>query len=318
MRKFLLFTLAILLAVPIGIWVSSQVAPKPTLQFLLGLERTASGLSEHEVEIPGFRIRYLAGGDGEPLLLLHGFAANKDNWTRIAKHLTPHYRVIAPDLPGFGESSKPSGATYRYADQIPRLQQFMQALGHERYHVGGNSMGGYFSAGLASTYPASVQSAWLLAPGGVHSAEPSEMTRRIAAGDDVPLMARTPAEFRDVFAFVMTEPPWVPDFYLDVLAERAVAANPLNAKIFEQIRLQSPALEDEVDGLSTPMLIHWGEQDRVLHVSGADVLAPRLPNAEIIRLPGIGHMPMLEAEKRVASDYLAFREQLTPGATTDE
>ena len=175
-------------------------------------------------------------------------------------------------------------------------------------------MGGYFSAGLAASYPEAVRSAWLLAPGGVHAAEPSEMARRIAAGEDVPLMARTPEQFGDVFAFVMTEPPWVPDFYLDVLARRAVAAYPLNAKIFEQIRHQSPALEDEVDGLATPMLIHWGEQDRVLHVSGAAVLAPRLPNAEIIRLPGIGHMPMLEAEQRVADDYLAFRESIKESA----
>ena len=310
MKKALLGILILAALVPATFFIAGAIAPEATARFAVNLERSASGLSEKSLQIPGFQIRYLEGGSGEPLILLHGFGANKDNWSRISKLLTPHYRVIAPDLPGFGESSKPADQKYRYTDQIPRIHAFAQALRLKQFHIGDNSMGGYFSAGVAAEYPEAVLSTWLLAPGGVHAAQPSEMARKIAAGEEVPLLAETPKDFDKIFGFVMTNPPWIPGFYKAVLAERAVAAYPLNKQIFEQIRNQSPALEDQVDGLATPTLIHWGDQDRVLHVSGAQVLAQVMPKAQVITLPQIGHMPMLEAPEQVAQDYIKFRRGL--------
>jgi len=62
--------------------------------------------------------RKAKGGKGETLVLLHGFGANKDNWTRLAKYLMSHYRIIAPDLPGFGESSSPNDIDYTVAAQV--------------------------------------------------------------------------------------------------------------------------------------------------------------------------------------------------------
>lgn len=310
MRKLLIGLLLIAIAVPLGFGIAGWVDPHGTAKFVVSLERKGADLREKTVEIPGFKIHYLEGGSGEPLLMIHGFGANKDNWTRIARYLTPHYRVIAPDLPGFGESSKPADAGYRYDDQLPRIQAFAEALGLKRYHVAGNSMGGYFAAGLAQRYPESVASAWLLAPGGVQGGQPSEMMQRIAAGEDVPLLAQTPAQFDRILDFVFADPPYLPGFYRGVLAEQAIAAYPLNKQIFHQIRFESPALEKEIAGLNTPLLISWGELDRVLHVSGAQVLDQVLPNATVIRMPEIGHLPMVEAPRQAAKDYLEWRQSL--------
>lgn len=310
MRKLLLTLLGIAIAVPAAIWIAGALAPERTVRAALALERALSGLSRHEVDVDGLRIAYLEGGQGEVLLLLHGFGADKDNWTRIARRLTPHYRVIAPDLPGFGESSSPPDARYRYQDQVPRIAAFLDALGIDRVHVGGSSMGGYFAAGLAARHPGRVASAWLLAPGGVAAAQPSEMMQRIAAGQGVVLLPKSRTEYDALIDFVMSDPPWLPGFYIEALSRRAAAREPLWRRIFDDIRLHSPPLEDEVRGLATPTLIHWGEQDRVLHVSGARVLADAMPNAEVVVLPGVGHLPMLEAERRVAKDYLRFRKRL--------
>ena len=314
MRKLLLGLLLIAIAVPLGFTLAGWVNPEGTAQFTVNLERKGAGLEVKSIEVDGFRIHYLEGGTGEPLLMIHGFGANKDNWTRIGRYLTPHYRVIAPDLPGFGDSSKPAEQGYRYADQLPRIQAFAEALGLKQYHVAGNSMGGYFAAGLARHYPEAVLSAWLLAPARVDSAEPSEMGRRIAAGEPVPLLAQTPAEFDQIIDFVFADPPYLPGFYRGVLAERAIAAYPLNRKIFEQIHKESPALESEIAGLSTPMLISWGELDRVLHVSGAHVLDQLLPNADVIRMPEVGHLPMVEAPRQSAQEYLNWRRSQTQPA----
>lgn len=79
----------------------------------LDYERGLAGLVRKEMELPGgLRYVYLQGGTGEPLMLLHGFGANKDNFVRVAKYLTPNYRVIIPDHIGFGESAKPAKADY--------------------------------------------------------------------------------------------------------------------------------------------------------------------------------------------------------------
>lgn len=311
MRKLLLGLVLIAVAIPVGFGLAGWVNPQGTAQFAVNLERKGAGLEAKSIQVDGFTMHYLEGGSGEPLLLIHGFGANKDNWTRIGRYLTPHYRVIAPDLPGFGDSSKPTDVKYRYTDQLPRIQAFAQALGLQQFHVAGNSMGGYFAAGLAKHYPESILSAWLLAPGGVHGGEPSDMMRRIAAGERVPLLAQTPEEFDQILAFVFADPPYLPGFYRGVLAQRAIEAYPLNQKIFHQIRFESPALEQEVAGLQTPMLISWGELDRVLHVSGAQVLDQVLPNAQVIRMPGIGHLPMVEAPRQSAQDYLEWQATLS-------
>ena len=94
------------------------------------MERSRAGLVHKDVTLSdGTRIAYLEGGSGEPLVLVHGFGADKDNFTRVARWLTPHYRVIAPDLVGFGESTHLPDADYHYAAQAERVRAFVQALG---------------------------------------------------------------------------------------------------------------------------------------------------------------------------------------------
>ncbi|MCP3952871.1 MAG: alpha/beta hydrolase, partial [Desulfobacterales bacterium] len=107
-------------------------------------------------------IEYLEGGQGDTLLLLHGFGANKDNWTRIGKHLTPHFRVIAPDLPGFGESGKNPDGDYSISAQARFVKDFVQALGIKSFHIGGSSMGGNIAGAYASSNPETLKSLLLI------------------------------------------------------------------------------------------------------------------------------------------------------------
>ncbi|TXI10582.1 MAG: alpha/beta fold hydrolase [Rhizobium sp.] len=283
--------------------------PEKLAQYAVDGERAVARLTRHETDVAGFHIVYLDGGTGEPLVLLHGFGADKENFTRVAKFLTPHYRVVIPDLPGFGESSKPADADYGIDAQVERVHAFVQQLGLKKVHLGGSSMGGNIAAVYAAKYPDETGSIWLLAPAGVSTAPPSVLTERMSQGGSNPLIASNADEFAAVFHFVMEDPPFVPRRILDVMGRTAVANHDLNSKIFRQVRGSAP-LEPQVKGLQVPARIVWGEKDRALNVGGARILAGLMPNASVLILPGVGHLPMLERPREVGQDYLAFRDGL--------
>src|SRR5208283_5545077 len=77
----------------------------PSLLWARDSQRKAVGLQEKSLRVNDHEIVYLEGGQGEPILMVHGFAGNKDNWTGFAKFITPLYHVVALDLPGFGDST---------------------------------------------------------------------------------------------------------------------------------------------------------------------------------------------------------------------
>lgn len=311
--------LALTIAVYIGLYF---LAPRKIADTAMSLERMRSGLqrSELDIEVDGrsFHIVYLEGGPASapPLLLLHGIGADKDNWTRVGSVLTKRYRVYAIDIPGFGESSKPADARYRIGDQVERVAAVANKLGLDRFHLGGNSMGGWIAAAYAMAHPDQVQSLWLLDPAGVFGAEESEMMKLMAAGMPLPLFARSKQDFGRLMQFVMQKPPFIPAPVRQVLIERQIANYKLNEFIFGEVREQSGSLDgalaEQRPPLATPTLIVWGDRDRVLHPSGAKILNRLLPHGEVAMMEGIGHLPMLEAPWASSARYLLFRDSLKP------
>jgi len=137
MKKIFILTPLIILLCLFGVYF---LFPGVMFDLLKTAERSAAGLKQHSVYVEGLRIEYLEGGKGDTLVLLHGFGANKDNWTRFGKYLTSHFRVIAPDLTGFGESSPDPDGNYTIRVQAERIKAFIRALGIKPLHLGGNSM----------------------------------------------------------------------------------------------------------------------------------------------------------------------------------
>lgn len=293
----------IAVAVPAFIYL----APERALHVALAAERSRSGLERKQIDLAdGQHWVYLEGGRGEPLLLLHGFGADKDNFTRVARFLTPHYRVIVPDLIGFGESAHPANADYAPSAQAERVRALVQALGITTVHIGGSSMGGQIAMTYAASHPTEVKSLWLIDPAGVWSAPESELQRMMRESGRNPLMARSDDEFAAVVSFVMTDPPFMPRPMLNVMAHERMRNIDLETRIFKQVR--SDSIETRIAGLNTRTLIVWGEKDRAINVATADILHKLLPNSQVITLPGIGHLPMLEQPRKSAGDYLAFRQ----------
>lgn len=289
-----------------GVAVAEYGFPTQTAAKLLAMEQERSGLHAASTAIEGLDMPYLEGGQGEPLMLIHGFGAEKNNFTRVARFLTPHYRVLIPDLIGFGDSAKPADADYGYAAQVERLRAFAKAMGVTKLNLGGSSMGGGIALHWAAKYPDEVQSLWLLAPAGTRAAMDSELRHHFQKTGEVLLVAKTPEDFERIGAFVMSKPGWVPHSVMRSFGERAAANHELHLKIFGQLS-KEPVLEDLGVAFPMPALVVYGTEDRALNPKAGEVLKTMMPKGEVILMPGIGHLPMIEAVEQVAQDYLKFR-----------
>ena len=277
-------------------------------------EQICAGLRRRERRSGGLNWVYLdSGGDRTPLVLLHGFGGDKSNWTRMCRHLRGRFRIIVPDLPGFGESEAPASLRYRVQDHVERLRGFLGDLGVMRPHLGGNSMGGYIAALYASTYTDELSSLWLIDSAGIFTAEPSKLLRTLESGGHNPLLPQTPEQFGTVLRYAMSRPPHIPAWVLNAMARRALAASALRQRQFKEVLEESPHLEALLKDLPTPTHILWGEEDRLVHVDCVRVLRELLPNSSATVLRGVGHIPMLETPAKAAQDYLAFRERLIFG-----
>jgi pimeloyl-ACP methyl ester carboxylesterase len=285
------------------------VFPERFAAAALDAERGAAGLERKELDIPGFHIAYLEGGQGRPLLLLHGFGADKDNWTRVARTLTPHFRVIAPDLPGYGESTQPSIDQSHIEDELGYVKGIADALQLDRFDLGGSSMGGWIAAAYGAAHPEQVSSLWLLAPAGVRSAQPSELIKIYNSGGHVPLVAGNVQEYQELLDFVFVHRPFVPHAVIKSLAQHAIDNHDYYQQVFELLA-KEPPLEPQVKNLTIPTLIVWGDHDRALDVSGTEILHQLMPNSQVVIMPDVGHLPMIEAPSQTAADYLKFREGL--------
>lgn len=278
---------------------------------LLAFERDRAGLTRKTVKVGDYVVPYLEGGSGEPLVLVHGFGGNKDNFTRVAKYLTPKMRVLIPDLPGFGATEKRPNDDFTIDRQAERIREFATALGIDKHHIGGNSMGGWISGVYASKYPQATQSVWFLNPAGTKAGTQSEALKHYAQTGKSLLTVSNRQEYERLLDLIFVERPSpMPGFVIDAMTERAVADKPMNDRIYSTIRQLPVDMPERLraSGYAKPALVVWGDKDRVLHVDGAKELAAALPNAQLRIMQNMGHSPMLEKPEQTAKDYLAFRQ----------
>ena len=302
-KRLSLGLVALLLSgLALGYYGASQYFKTPLLQ----LNRATAGLAAHTVTTGGHTLHYLDGGSGQTLVLLHGIFAEKDHWVDFARPLTDHYRVLAPDLPGFGQSTRLPELDYGYDMQIEMLKGFLDATGVQEAHLAGNSLGGTIAALFALRYPERVASVALVgAPHGLRTPQPSEMDALIDAGKS-PLVVTEPDAFEPMLDFVFAKRPLLPYPILHAAKEDALRNAASNARIWNAQRKDRYLLDTRIDALTHPTLVLWGEKDRLFDVSGAAMLPKRLPHAQVHVLAGVGHLPMMESPKPSAAQYAEF------------
>ncbi|PCI62874.1 MAG: alpha/beta hydrolase [Kordiimonadales bacterium] len=299
----------ILIGIPVlvivGLFALYFLFPSTVFALARDAERGAAGLVQKEITVGDHNIVYLEGGTGETLLLLHGFGGDKDNWTRFSKSLTGSYHVVALDMPGWGESTYLPTETYGVTKQVARLKAITTALGIKKYHVAGNSMGGWIAGALAATYPDDVLSLGLIDNAGITTPKKSELQILFESGTN-PLLVNSIEDFDRLLAFIFVTVPDIPGPVKGYLAETSALRRPLNEKLSADLFADPVALEPLLPALTMPTMVMWGTEDRLIDVSAVGVMRPLLQNATYYVLENTGHSPMIEKPEETAAQYLEF------------
>ena len=281
---------------------------------LIGFERFISGVRRHTVQVDDHRIVYSEGGRGDTVLLLHGFGASGDSWNRCAASLTRKYRVIAPDLPGWGASTRLEHASYGYPAQLERIHRLTEELKLDRFHLAGHSMGGFLAAAYAARFPAKVITLGLIAPHGMAEPQPSDLAQSVEKGDNW-LVASSLSDFNRLLDNLFVRRPYIPSAVIKYLGKLAVRNFAKSSKIFSELQHNQPPLLQRLSQIKAPTLIVWGDHDRVIHVSCAELFRSNIKRAELLIVSACGHMPVSEKVKAWTKPYMAFLEKsVEPGA----
>ena len=249
-----------------------------------------AGPAPETVTVEAGTLRFLRTGEGgKPLVLLHGFGGDLNNWLFNVEALAADRAVYALDLPGHGGSTKQVGDG-ELGFLVAALRGFLDSQGIERAHLAGHSMGGLVAAALAIEDPGRVLSLTLVDSAGLGA----EINLDYIEGF---VVASGRRELKPVLQRLFADPDLVTRQMIDdVLKYKRLdgvqeALRALADRLFADGR-QQLVLTDELRSFQSPMLVIWGNQDQVIPVAHANA-APE--SAETKVLPGAGHSPHMEA-----------------------
>ncbi|MBK5101223.1 MAG: alpha/beta hydrolase [Desulfobacteraceae bacterium] len=296
----------VLVGVAIYLWAPGALFGSAT-QML----RWWAGLERHEVQIDDHRWVYLAGGKGETIVFIHGFGADKDRWGTFLTGFGRSYRLIVPDLPGFGENSKIASASYDIPSQVKRLSRFVERIGLDSFHLVGISMGGYISSYYASEYPDKVKSLLLMDAAGVRSRLPSYVMQYYEKEGKILLLYKTREEFEKFLSVVFYRPPWLPGRLKAYFMKKGALQYEFKKKILKDMTSEGmDLLEDRLPRIKARTLIVWGANDRITDVSSVDKFESGLGDSQTVIIENCGHVPYLEKPAETKRAYREFLADL--------
>jgi 3-oxoadipate enol-lactonase len=229
-------------------------------------------------------------GKGPPLFLLHSLLSDRASFDAIAPQLSQSFRVIVPELPGFGKSNPVEGGLAEVADRM--AEAVKDAAGGEAAIVLGNGYGGFVALQMAIRHPA-LATKYILADCGAAFSEPGrDAFRNMAAASKAKgLAAITDVAMRRLFA------PEFQDRHPDLMRDRREAFLKTDPQVFRAAcgALAELDLRPELHKVTVPVLVLVGEHDEATPPPMSHELAAGLPNARLEIIAGCAHVPQLQA-----------------------
>ena len=272
----------------------------------------------------GHAIFYRVVGEGEPLLAIYGFPSASWDWHAILPELTKRFRVIAPDMLGYGWSDKPRPFRYSIFDQADRLEALLASLAIDRVHLLAHDYGDTVAQELLARHRdrngdgLAIASCCLL-NGGVfpetHHARPIQKLLRTPLGPLVARLTSRRAFGRSMHAIFGDTPPssaFVDELWTLLRHDDGHLVIPLLIDYIRERKENRARWVGALERTKVPLTMIDGIRDPV---SGTDMLArwrELVPHAPAIELPGVGHYPQIEDPAGVLRAFLAFHDATSP------
>jgi pimeloyl-ACP methyl ester carboxylesterase len=269
----------------------------------------------NRVDVVGAKVNYVEMGEGEPAILVHGLGGSWQNWLENIPHLARRHRVIALDLPGFGDSPAPPWEA-SISNYGRLLHDFCERIGVGSCNLIGSSMGGFISTELAISEPQRVDRLVLVSAAGITYArvrrEPAAVVGRIGRAA-APLAFRYKMEglrrpllrhlaYRGLFY----DPRGMPK---ELLWEITVPALKAPSFYDAMTNLAGYDIRDRLEEIEVPTLVVWGRNDRVVPSNAAPIYKRLIgDNARMEIFARCGHLPQMERPvrfNRLLDDFLA-------------
>jgi pimeloyl-ACP methyl ester carboxylesterase len=248
---------------------------------------------QHFTEVEGLRLQFRMRGSGEPLLMLHGWGQSSLSFMGAASALEEHFRLLMPDLPGFGFSEAPKEA-WGSAEYARVVAELPRAAGFDSVNVLGHSFGGKVALALATAYPELVKRLVIVAspivrlplePGARGRSKTYETVRTVAKLLP-PLRERILAWGRNRYGSA--------DYR---------AAGPLRPTL---VRVVNENWRTALPAVQAPVLLIWGSEDAEVPLRVAEEAMAELPRAELRVIEGAGHFPFLDEPEAFSEAVRTF------------
>jgi len=252
-------------------------------------------------------------GQGEPVLLLHGFGASSYSWRKVIPAISAAHRVIAIDLNGFGYTERPKDlASYTREGQAALILGVMDALGIDRAHFVGHSYGGGLSLFLASTHPERLRTLVLVdssAP-----TYPDDRRSRLASARPfaklfLRAVALRPAMVRRSFKTSFFDSSLITPGLVQAYLDRLRIEGAEDAFYGLTVPRIVPGPKVALDQIRVPTLAVWGAEDRLIPLASSRRSVARIPGSEFVAIEHCGHLPMEEKPEELLAALLPFLER---------
>ena len=256
------------------------------------------GVHSEFVTVNGYKMHYLVGGAGRPLVLVHGLGSRAADWANLIPRLiSGGHRVYALDLLGYGRSAQPGDVDYSISQQAAMVEGFMDSQHLQQVDLAGWSMGGWISMQVALQQPQRIRRLVLLDSAGL----------RFTLGFDPALFQpESPNDLAQLQELLVPHPHPLPEFLAMAMLRRGDDIGWVVHRSVESMMTGKDLLDGKLGALTMPVLIGWGDQDRLIPLSVGYRLHAEILQSELDVYANCGHLAPGQCVAQVAPSVLDF------------
>ena len=261
------------------------------------------------ISIDGINVHYRDVGKGEAILLIHGTGASLHTWEKWIDILSPSYRVISFDLPGFGLTGPDPNHNYQISRYSAILDSLMVKLKVDSFHIAGNSLGGLVAWRYTTQFPQKILTLNLIDAAGLP--QPGKKPPFIFQLAKLPILSTllqkvTPKSIiENSMLDVYKNDQLVNEKLIDRYFELSLREGNRTAFVKRMSQLNEKLDISDLKKITAPVLIQWGKDDRWIPLAKGYEFKKLIPQAEL-KIYNSGHVPMEENPMQTVEDYVIF------------